>query len=93
MLRCGLTEVEARAVEPQLFQHIYELWLEDRKLEERFAARICSLVNNFAQSFAKEPKFTNENDFMAIGKEPPKPAEFSEIVSIIKTAARKNNNG
>ena len=96
MLRCGLTEAEARTVEPRLFQYVYELWLEDRKLEERFAARICSIVNNFAQSFSKEPKFTNEIDFMAIGKEPQKPTEFSEVVSIIKNAAeagRKDDDG
>ena len=90
MLYCGMTEAEARGVEQKLFQQIYELWLEDRKLQERFAARICSIVNNFAQSFSKEPKFTNENDFMAIGKQAERPATFSEIVSIIKNAAPKN---
>ena len=89
MLYCGMSEEEARKVDPHLFNAIYELWLEDKKLQERLTARLCSLVHNFAQSFAKEPKFTNETDFMAIGKTAPT-ATFDEIVATIKAAAPKH---
>lgn len=94
MLHCGMTEEQARSVGPELCKYIHEAWLEDRKFQEMLTARLCSLVWNFAQSFAKDPDFKNELDFMTVGKEPPKPAEFSEIVSIIKAATpRKENNG
>jgi len=92
MFHCGMTEEQARSVGPELCKYIHDAWLEDKKFQEMLTARLCSLVWNFAQSFAKDPNFKTELDFMMIGKEPPKAAEFSEIVSIIKMATNEQSN-
>jgi hypothetical protein len=63
VVHCHLSIAEAKTVDDVTFNAFYKAWLDGVKLQERFTARICLVVNRAFGGSAKE------DDFITVGKE------------------------